>query len=105
MIEPDWTKDSSFTLSYAVEGSETAYLEVTDGGQPRLFRAPASEPVTTAISGSPGALERLLVSVGPPEESDLRPERGEFGAPRTTLTGEQRPLTLLRKWVKLAQSG
>lgn len=90
MIEPAWTGRERFAVAYAVQGAPTRYLLVRDGAPVQVsVEAPAGR-VATTIEGPPDGAALVLSG----ERTD-----------EVTITGEDWPLALLRKWIKRAQSG
>ncbi len=90
MIEPSWTARERFAVAYAVEGAPTRYLLVRDGAPVEVTADAPAGRIATTIEG-PGDAAALVLSG---ERTD-----------EVTITGEDWPLALLRKWIKRAQSG
>ncbi len=90
MIDPAWTARERFAVAYAVKGAPTRYLLVRDGAPVEVtVDAPAGR-IATTIEGPADAAALVLSG----ERTD-----------QVTITGEDWPLALLRKWIKRAQSG
>jgi hypothetical protein len=90
VIEPSWTEGVQFALAYEMPPEPAVYLIVGDGDRPRVSDDAPEGPVATRISGPSGALELLLTGT-----------RGDD----TVVIGDDGPLMLLGKWIKLAESG
>ena len=88
LIEPAWTARERFTLAYAGEAA-TVYLLVRDGHPLEVTDEAPGDRIATTITGPADALPLVL--------------SGERGQP-VTVSGEDWPLALLRKWIKRAQS-
>ncbi|MGI8505393.1 MAG: hypothetical protein ACR2MK_01065 [Solirubrobacteraceae bacterium] len=90
LIEPGWTTRERFSLAYETPGTETVYLLVRDGRPVEVTEVAPAGRVATSISGPVGTFELLI--------SGRRPAQA-------TVTGDEWPLALVRKWIKRAQSG
>jgi len=90
MIDPALAAGERFSLAYTVEDGEPVYLTIQGGEPPAVTgQRPAGE-IALRVAGPVGTLERVL--------NGERPDAA-------TVIGDDRPLALLRKWVKTAQSG
>jgi hypothetical protein len=90
LISPAWAEGERFSLAYGEPGEDPVYLLV-DGRRPvEVTENRPGAPASTTVTGPAGTLELLL-----------REDAAAAGA----LTGDPRPIQLLRQWVKRAQSG
>ena len=90
LISPAWTEGERFSLAYGEPGEDPVYL-IVDGRSPiEVTENRPAAPATTIVTGAAGTLELLL---------------REEAAAAEALTGDPRPIQLLRQWVKRAQSG
>ncbi len=92
MIEPEWTAGERFTLGHQDPraASPGAYLHIRDAKAPMVTEEPPHGPVATVIECPPDEL--LAVLAGEPV----------VGA---TMSGDGRPLSLIRQWLDRAQCG
>ena len=90
LIDPDQTAQEQFVLAYAPAGEDELYLLVGDGGPVRVTGVRPAGRVVVTITGPAGSLEQVVSGERPPD---------------ATVTGDEWPLALVRKWVKRAQSG
>ncbi len=90
LIPAAWTEPERFTLAYVSPGRQPVYL-IVDGRQPiQVAESAPRASVTTTITGPAGTLERVLLDE--PSAS-------------SALSGDGWPVTVLREWVKQAQTG
>jgi hypothetical protein len=90
LISPAWTDGERFTLAYGAPGEPPVFL-IVDGKRPiEVTENRPPDPAATNITGPAGTLE--LVLRDDPAAADA-------------VSGDQRPVGLLRDWVKRAQSG
>lgn len=89
MIDPRQTLKERFSVAY-LSGGEEVYLLIREGGAPGVTTVRPAGRIALTISGPAGTLEQVLSG------------DGEAAA---SVTGDEWPLALLRKWVKAAQSG
>jgi hypothetical protein len=92
MIEPSWTAGERFTISHREQSapSPDAYLHVRDARAPMVTEEPPHGPVATTIACQPDALLAVLAG-----------DQVAFAA----ISGDQRPLALIRQWLDRAQCG
>jgi hypothetical protein len=92
MIEPDWTRGERFTIAHREPhaSSPDAHLHIRDAGAAIVTAEPPHGPVATTIEC---AADELLVVLG-----------GEQVA-LVAISGDQRPLALVRQWLDRAQCG
>jgi hypothetical protein len=90
LIQPEWTAREEFSIAYTSPDAGTAYLVVRDGAPPQASEVAPAAPAVTTIAGPPGSFELIV--------SGERPEL-------VTVTGDEWPLALVRKWINRAQSG
>lgn len=90
LIDPGWTAREQFSLVYETPGAEPVYLLVRDGRSVEVTEVAPAGRIATTISGPVGSFELVI--------SGQRPEQ-------VTVTGDEWPLALVRKWIKRAQSG
>ena len=92
MIEPGWTAGERFTIAHREPpaASPDGYLHVRDARAPIATEEPPNGPVATTIECAAGDLFGLL--------------SGEQVA-SVAISGDQRPLTLVRQWLDRAQCG
>jgi hypothetical protein len=92
MIEPDWTAGERFTIAHREPqaASPDAYLHVRDARAPIATVEPPPGPLATTIECAAGELFGLLA--------------GEQVA-SVAISGDQRPLDLVRRWLDRAQCG
>ncbi|MEO6859805.1 MAG: hypothetical protein ABI323_14680 [Solirubrobacteraceae bacterium] len=90
LIPAAWAEPERFTLAYVSPGRGTVYLLV-DGHQPiQVGESAPRASVATTITGPAGTLELVLLH----EPSAV-----------SAVSGDGWPVTLLREWVKRAQTG
>jgi hypothetical protein len=89
LIQPEWTAREQFSIAYTSPDAGTAYLVVRDGAPPQASEVAPAAPAVTTIVGPPGSFELIV--------SGERPEL-------VTVTGDEWPLALVRKWINRAQS-
>ncbi|MDQ6836545.1 MAG: hypothetical protein M3016_10205, partial [Actinomycetota bacterium] len=89
LIEPAWTEGERFSLVYRTPEQPAAYLVIGDRRRIEVTETRPGQEVTTKISGPPGSLELILAG---------RPDG------LTRVSGDSRPLSLVRSWIKRAQS-
>jgi hypothetical protein len=89
MIDPAWTGRERFAVGYQAVGAPTVYLLVRDGDPVKVTTEAPATGIAATISGP--ADSAALAIAG--ERPDL-----------VTVTGEEWPLALLRKWINRAQS-
>jgi hypothetical protein len=90
LIPAAWTAPERFTLAYVSPGRKTVYLLV-DGGQPiEVAESAPRASADTTITGPAGTLELVLL-----DEPSVE----------AAVSGDGWPVTLLREWVKRAQTG
>jgi hypothetical protein len=96
MIDPAWTAGSRFVIGHRESSSAPpgAYLHVRDGKRPLAAGEPPHGPVDTLLSCPGEALFAVLAGAAAPSEV----AGGE-------IVGEERPLTLLARWLERAQCG
>ncbi len=92
MIEPGWTGGERFTVAHReTDGaSPDAYLHIRDARAPMVTEDPPHGPVATTIECPPDDLLGVLA--------------GEQVA-SVAISGDQRPLALVRQWLDRAQCG
>ncbi|MGI9183623.1 MAG: hypothetical protein ACR2GZ_01450 [Solirubrobacteraceae bacterium] len=90
MIDRAQTAKQRFSLAYAATGEDELFLIVADGAPVEVTGARPRGQIAITIAGPVGSLERVVAGQRSPE---------------VTVTGDDRPLALLREWVKHAQSG
>lgn len=92
MIEPDWTGGERFTIAHREHqaASPGAYLHIRDAGAAMVTEEPPHGPVATTIECPPDDLLGVLA--------------GDQVA-SVAIFGDQRPLTLVRRWLDRAQCG
>jgi hypothetical protein len=90
MIAPQWTAGERFSITHEQHGRLSAQLHVRDGRPPAVTEAWPSDPADTTIA-CPAELLLAVLSGGTP--------------PGLEVHGDERPLGLLRGWLKRAQSG
>ncbi len=91
MIEPRWSTGERFTIAYQLPsgGGPGPYLEVHDGSPATVAAQSDPDTVTTTIACPADVLTAVLAGRRPPG---------------TTISGDQRPLELVRNWLERAQS-
>jgi hypothetical protein len=89
MIDPAWTGRESFAVGYRAGGSPTVYLLVRDGAPVQITTEAPASGIAATISGPADSVALAIAGERPRE---------------VTVTGEEWPLALLRKWIKRAQS-
>ncbi|HEY5189612.1 MAG TPA: hypothetical protein VII87_11300, partial [Solirubrobacteraceae bacterium] len=89
LIDPAQTAKERFALAYAVEGEDEVFLLVGDGAPLEVTGVRPAGRIAATITGPLGSLELALAG-----------ER----SPELTVTGDEWPLALVRKWIKRAQS-
>jgi hypothetical protein len=90
LVTPRWARDERFTLAYGAPGEAPVYLLV-DGERPlEVTGNRPGAPATTMIAGPAGTLELVL---------------RDDSAATSAVSGDPRPVRLLRDWVKRAQCG
>jgi hypothetical protein len=90
MVDPDLTVEERFSLAYAPAGEDLLFLLVRNGAPLEVTGVRPAGRIAATIAGPAGSFERVVA--------------GEPSAAALT-TGDERPIALLRKWVKRAQSG
>ncbi len=90
VIDPTETAKERFSLAYAPTGQDELFLLVRDGAAVQVTGVRPDGRIAARIAGPVGSLEQVVADQPSPE---------------ITLTGDQWPLALLRKWIKRAQSG
>jgi hypothetical protein len=92
MIEPAWTAGERFTIAYREPSAPSphAYLHIRDARAPMVTEEPPHGPVATTIACQPDALLAVLA-----EDEEALAE----------ISGDQRPLALIRRWLDRAQCG
>jgi hypothetical protein len=85
-----WVEGERFILAYAGPGQAPVFLLAAGGRPLEVTENRPSGPATTTITGPAGTLELVL-----------RDDPAAAGA----VSGDLRPVQLLRDWVKRAQSG
>jgi hypothetical protein len=91
MIDPHWTAGEHFTIAYRLPsgGNPGPYLEVHDGAPATVSGEPDPAQVRTTIACPADLLTAVLAGQRPAG---------------TTITGDERPLELVRRWLERAQS-
>ncbi len=89
MIEPGWTAGERFTIGHRDPAITTpdAYLLIRDGRVPLASAEPPHGPVASMLVCAEDALLGRLAALDP------------------EVAGEERPVTLLRRWLDRAQCG
>lgn len=90
LTDPALPASERFTLAYTADQDEPVYLTIQGGEPPAVTSQRPAGAIALSVAGPAGTLERVL--------SGDRPE----GA---SVTGDDWPLALLRRWIKTAQSG
>jgi hypothetical protein len=92
MIEPAWTAGERFTIAHREPGAPApdAYLHIRDGRAPLAAEEPPRGPVATTIECRP---DDLIVALA-----------GEHVA-SVAISGDERPVALIRQWLDRAQCG
>jgi hypothetical protein len=92
MIEPGWTAGERFTIAHREPpaASPDGYVHVRDARAPIATEEPLNGPVATTIECAAGDLFGVLA--------------GEQVA-SVAISGDPRPLTLVRQWLDRAQCG
>jgi hypothetical protein len=92
MIEPGWTGGERFTIAHREPeaASPDAYLHVRDARAAVVTEEPPHGPVATTIESPPDELLAVLAG-------------GQVAS--VAISGDQRPLTLVRHWLDRAQCG
>ena len=92
MIEPEWTAGERFTIAHREPPAPSpgAYLHIRGANPPLAAVEPPHGPIATEIV-CPGD-ELIAVLAGEPGVV-------------LSISGEERPLTLVRQWLDRAQSG
>jgi len=92
MIEPGWTGGERFTIAHREPDapSPDAYLHIRDARAAMVTEEPPHGPVATTIECPPDELLAVLA--------------GEQ-VPFVAISGDQRPLTMVRQWLDRAQCG
>jgi hypothetical protein len=90
MVDPDLTVEERFSLAYAPAGEDLLFLLVRNGAPLEVTGVRPAGRIAATIAGPAGSFERVVA--GEPSSAALS-------------TGDERPIALLRKWVKRAQSG
>jgi hypothetical protein len=92
MIEPGWTGGERFTIAHREShaASPDAYLHIRDARAPMVTEEPPHAPVATTIECPPDDLLGVLA--------------GDQVA-SVAISGDQRPLALVRRWLDRAQCG
>ncbi len=92
MIEPAWTAGERFTIAHREPGAPTpaAYLHIRDGRAPLAAEERPHGPVATTIECRPDDLIVVLA--------------GEHVA-SVAISGDDRPVALIRQWLDRAQCG
>ncbi|HEY2260160.1 MAG TPA: hypothetical protein VGH45_10630 [Solirubrobacteraceae bacterium] len=89
MIDPAWTGHERFAVAYRPSEGPTRYLLIRDGAPAQVSTEAPASGVAATISG-PGDLAALALAGERPDS--------------VTVSGQEWPLALLRKWIKRAQS-
>ena len=90
LIDPALTIEERFSLAYAPAGEDLLFLLVRNGAPLVVTGVRPAGRIAATIAGPAGSFERVVA--GEPTAATL-------------MTGDERPIALLRKWVKRAQSG
>jgi hypothetical protein len=92
MIEPAWTAGERFTIAHRDRGAPApdAYLHIRDGRAPLAAEAPPHGPVATTIECR--ADDLIVVLAGAHVAS-------------VAISGDDRPVALIRQWLDRAQCG
>jgi hypothetical protein len=90
MIAPQWTAGERFSIAYEQLGRRSSLLHVRSGLPPAVSEAWPADPADTTIA-CPAELLLDVLAGRDPQELEVR--------------GDERPLGLLRDWLKRAQSG
>jgi hypothetical protein len=90
LIDPALTVEERFSLAYAPAGEDLLFLLVRNGAPLEVTGVRPAGRIAATIAGPAGSFERVVA--GEPSSAKL-------------TTGDERPIALLRKWVKRAQSG
>jgi hypothetical protein len=92
MIEPDWTVGERFTIAHREPpaSSPDAYLHIRGANPPLAAAEPPRGPVATEILCPGDELMGVLAGAS---------------SAGFSISGEERPLTLVRQWLERAQSG
>jgi len=92
MIEPGWTGGERFTIAHRdpEAPSPDAYLHIRDARAAMVTEEPPHGPVATTIECPPDELPAVL---------------GGGQVASVAISGDQRPLTLVRQWLDRAQCG
>jgi outer membrane biosynthesis protein TonB len=98
MIDPRATAGRRFTVVHRPPDGVPVYLEVRDGRQPRVSRDGRRPPVSRDGPGSP-----VTTTISCAGDDLLRVLAGHDVQP-LEVGGDVEPLSLLRGWIKLAQS-
>jgi hypothetical protein len=90
LIDPALTIEERFSIAYAPAGEALLFLLVRNGAPLEVTGVRPAGRIAATIAGPVGSFERVVA--GEPSSATL-------------TTGDERPIALLRKWVKRAQSG
>jgi hypothetical protein len=89
MVEPAWTENERFVIGHEEPGTATTYLIVQERRSPQVTRHEPATGVTTMLACR---ADQLLAALA-----------GDSAA-GAAVRGDERPLAVLRQWVKRAQS-
>jgi hypothetical protein len=89
MIDPSWTRGERFALAHEDPQAASTFLIVRDGGPVQVVRRSPEARVDTTLACAGDQLLAVLAG---------------DGVPGAAVRGDERPLAVLREWIKLAQS-
>lgn len=90
LIDPALTIEERFSIAYAPAGEALLFLLVRNGAPLEVTGVRPAGRIAATIGGPVGSFERVVA--GDPSAATL-------------TSGDERPIALLRKWAKRAQSG
>jgi hypothetical protein len=89
MIEPGWTRGERFILAHEDPRAAATFLVIGDGAPVQVTRHPAPDQAGSTVVCPAGQLLAVLA--------------GET-VPGVAVRGDERPLDVVRRWIKLAES-
>jgi hypothetical protein len=89
MVDPSWTRGERFALAHEDPQAASTFLIVRDGGPLQVVRRSPEAKVDTTLACASDQLLAVLAG---------------DGVPGAAVHGDERPLAVLREWIKLAES-